>query len=100
MIYHHKLSNQLVTLRNIKPTDELASYLCWLSDHAVNQFLEIRLNLPGNITDLRKYVNMINKSSDSILFGIFSKNGDLTNRYEIKPYTTPSSRPKKRFKAE
>ena len=71
MLCHLKLSSQLVTLRNIEPNDDLASYLDWLSDVEVNQFLEIRFNMPQSITELWGFIDDINNSSDTLLFGVF-----------------------------
>ena len=76
MIYNKKLENQKVTLKNITSSDNLDRYLAWLSDESINQFLELRFNLPSDVAELRQFVNSINDSNDSIFFGIFDTKTD------------------------
>ncbi len=77
MICQETLENKKVTLRNITINDDLSRYLAWLSDESINQYLEVRFNLPCDVSELRQFVNSINKSSDSILFGIFDTKTDI-----------------------
>lgn len=67
----HKLKNDEIELRNITSQDSVSNYFLWLKDREINQYLEVRFNLPKNKIELKSYIDSINKSDDSILFGIF-----------------------------
>jgi len=51
------------------------AYLGWVNDPMVTRFLEVRHNPPLQVESLRDYVSSVNKSENSILFGIFLKGG-------------------------
>lgn len=77
MLSYIDVADEKITLKNINIHDDLSNYLCWLLDEEVNQYLELRFNLPKSEEEIWDYVNSINKSSDTILFGIFDRLTDL-----------------------
>lgn len=59
-------------LRSLEIIDCNENYLNWLNDKEVNKFLETRL-YPQSIKSIQSFVDEINKSEHSYLFGIFYK---------------------------
>lgn len=58
------------------------TYLSWMLDPEVNQYLESR-HLTPTVEDLRSYINEMRDSTHSYLFGIFTAN-DGVHRGNIK----------------
>ena len=58
----HKLKNDEIELRNITSQDSVSNYFLWLKDREINQYLEVRFNLPKNKIELKSYIDSINKS--------------------------------------
>ena len=68
-----KINGANVYIKSITDEDNFDFYLFWLRDPDIIKFLEVRLSLPHNKDDLKRYVEKQNKSNDSLLFGIFKK---------------------------
>jgi ribosomal-protein-alanine N-acetyltransferase len=62
-----------LVLRGLGESDATTSYLSWLNDPTILQFLEIRFKAVATINDLRDFITSVNESSDEMLFGIFLK---------------------------
>jgi len=63
-------SEQLV-LRTLHATDASPAYLDWLSDPAINAYLEVRFNPPRSVSELATYIADTNASPHTLLLGIF-----------------------------
>lgn len=55
------------------------NYLNWLNDTEVNQFLEIRHNIPQSAADLESFVQQALHDQFNYLYGIFYKNLHVGN---------------------
>lgn len=62
-------------LRTLSVDEASSRYLSWLSDLDVSRYLEIRFSAPSSIEDLRRFVAATNESDDSLLLGMFLKEG-------------------------
>jgi RimJ/RimL family protein N-acetyltransferase len=51
--------------------DASEQYLSWMQDHSIIQYLESRFTVPDCTKDLADFIDNINNSADSLLFGIF-----------------------------
>lgn len=75
-------------LRSLNECDGRGPYLTWMNDIAVTEFLEARFRSYCE-ADLRKFIIDINRKSDTIFLGIFTRD---TNRHigniklEISPH--------------
>lgn len=81
-----KLDIQLTTgksifLRTLGADDASATYLAWLSDPEVSQFLEVRFSPPQTVKHLQQFIEQTNASKDSLMLGIFlhSENRHIGN---------------------
>ena len=72
MIIEEDLTDGVVRLRNLDPKAIGEEYLSWLFDSSINQYLEIRHNLPKSVSELQQYVQSVNDSDNTLMFGIFS----------------------------
>ena len=73
MITSLKIQDEAIELKNLHKDDKLIEYLSWMQDELVTQYLEVRFQKPKTTLSLKKFVEMINESNNSILFGIFLK---------------------------
>jgi len=71
MWFDGKLSSSSLILRCLDASDASNRYLTWLHDRQVNRYLEIRHAPPDSIENLRKFIEDIKSSVDSIIFGIY-----------------------------
>jgi len=71
MLKKDDLDDGAIYLRCLVPEEIGQTYLQWIRDKDINQFLEVRHNLPSTVSELQQFVASINDSSDSIMFGIF-----------------------------
>lgn len=71
-----------LTLRCLEETHASDSYLSWMQDPEVNQYLESR-HSTHTVGDLRAYINEMRASTHSYLFGIFTADDGL-HRGNIK----------------
>ena len=80
MITSLKIQDEAIELKNLHKDDKLIEYLSWMQDELVTQYLEVRFQTK-NYFKSEKFVEMINESNNSILFGIFLKktNSHISN---------------------
>ncbi|MFA6761013.1 MAG: GNAT family protein [Sulfuricurvum sp.] len=71
MVYGDIVCDRLI-LKSLRESDCNENYLSWLNDTEVNRFLETRWYLQ-TIKSIKVFVNDINQSDHSYLFGIFYK---------------------------
>jgi len=69
----HFTSERLI-FRSLQPSDVNQTYLEWLMDRDVNQFLETRFNVP-DLQACIAYVLKSNSDNNECLVGIFNHNG-------------------------
>lgn len=62
-------------LRSLNPRDATETYLRWLHDPEVVAFLEIRFRPPQSVDQLRAYIEACRSDPETLLAGIFKKNG-------------------------
>jgi RimJ/RimL family protein N-acetyltransferase len=67
-----KYENKRIFIRQLLPEDVGDSYLAWMNDPEVTQFLESRWKVYQS-DDLKSFVNSIRASENDFLFGIFLK---------------------------
>ena len=60
-----------IVLRTMCPAEASPAYLGWLSDPAINAYLEVRFNPPDSVSELETYIADTNASFDTLLLGIF-----------------------------
>ena len=73
MIESTILTSQNLELKNLTKKCNLEAYLSWLNDSEITDYLEVRFNIPKNIIELEDFIQSVNESNNSILFGIFYK---------------------------
>ena len=85
MLYFENILCDKIILRNLEIIDCNENYLNWLNDEEVNKFLETRW-YPQSIKSIQSFVDEINKSEHSYLFGVFYKedNNSLIHIGNIK----------------
>lgn len=69
-----RIEGRNVFLRRLTPSDAGPHYLGWLEDHEVVEYLECR-GRRYTIETLVEYIGSFEKSTDSLLMGIFAQNG-------------------------
>lgn len=80
-------------LRNLQLADIGEAYLSWLRDPEVLRYLEIRFSGKQNLDDLVTFVNGVNASADTIMFGIFRKDdGRHIGNVKLGPIIKPHAR--------
>lgn len=85
MIYDKKIQGDLVMLQSISKCNCNEVYLAWLNDISVNRYLETRWE-EQSIEKIISFVEDINNSSHSWLFGIFErKTGKHIGNIKIGP---------------
>lgn len=62
-------------LRCLEQDDASANYLAWLRDPDVTRYLEVRF-AEHSIESLRRYIVTVNDSDDTLLLGIFLREGE------------------------
>jgi ribosomal-protein-alanine N-acetyltransferase len=77
MILDEYLTDNIVRLETLDPETISPNYLQWLSDPLVNQYLEIRHNVPESVSALREFVRSVNASDNTLMLGIFSIRDNL-----------------------
>lgn len=76
MKFELTLEGKGVYLRRLELVDASSSYLGWLQDSQVNSFLEVRFNPPESLNDLEAFIRNSNDDPDTLLLGIFLRDGD------------------------
>jgi len=69
-----KIIGDRIFLRPLVPDDVTQTYLNWLQDKKITQFLEPKKER-YNLASLKKYIKAKDESMDDFLFGIFIKEG-------------------------
>ncbi len=77
MMIDGQIETTRLLLRNLADKDVTERYLSWLHDPEVLRYLEIRFSKTGDLRDLSAFVNSVNLSTDTIMFGIFRKDTSL-----------------------
>ena len=80
MLYCEDLLWQGGVLKNLKITNCNKAYVDWLNDSEVNKFLETRWYIQ-TIEGVKDYVDKVNRSNHSYLFGIFYKTNYSSNAH-------------------
>ena len=78
MIYDQTLKGEKVYLRTIELSDCTETYLNWLNDKEVNQYLETRWT-EQTIEKIKDFVQSIRESSHSYLFAVIFENKHVGN---------------------
>ena len=73
MITDGPIETARLLLRNLTEADASQRYLSWLNDPEVLRYLEIRFSKVGDLKELGSFVNAVNKSTDTLMLGIFRK---------------------------
>ena len=83
MVISKSLETPRLILRTMNAADASDRYLSWMRDPIVNQYLENRFSVPEGVQDLITFIEHINATPDSILFGIYLRE-DLCHIGNIK----------------
>jgi len=75
MILATSIETPRLLLRTLEPTDVGPRYLSWLSDPEIRRYLEVRFSPVQSTGELISFVNSVNAGTDSLLLGIFLKEG-------------------------
>lgn len=75
MILSSSIETPRFLLRTLKLSDVGSRYLSWLSDPEINRYLEIRFTPVKSTGELISFVQSVNAGADSLLLGIFLKEG-------------------------
>jgi len=66
-----------IVLRTLQTKDVTPSYLSWLSDKAINTYLEVRFSQMLTDSDLVQFIEDANANLDMVLLGIFLREGNF-----------------------
>ncbi len=77
MKHFSKIETNRLTLTKLSPDQAGDSYVKWLQDPEVTQFLELRRLKPQNLTDIRSYINKVNADETAMLLGIFDSSNQI-----------------------
>jgi ribosomal-protein-alanine N-acetyltransferase len=83
MLLDSTVTSNLI-LRNISPDEVTENYVSWLNNPSINRFLEVRNSLVTLRTQ-KNFVEEVNSSKDSCLFGIFTLDNTLIGTTKIGP---------------
>jgi len=92
MLTDQLLTDDTISLRCMQRADVRAHYLGWLHDPEVNQYLEVRHALPSSVDDLWQFVDGVNRSTDSLMLGIFGPDGRHIGNIKVGPVNTTHRR--------
>jgi len=93
MIVQRPLETERLSLRNLGAPNVGPAYLSWLRDPEINQFLEVRFTGVKDVGELVNFVESVNGSPHSILFGIFRKDsGAHIGNIKLGPIVREHSR--------
>jgi RimJ/RimL family protein N-acetyltransferase len=76
-----------LTLRNFTPDQVSEEYVSWLSNPEINRFLEVR-HETVTLKSQRVFIEDINNSVDSSIFGIFLEHKLLIGTIKVGPINT------------
>jgi ribosomal-protein-alanine N-acetyltransferase len=83
MLFPNITSENLV-LKNVFSHDVSMAYIGWLSNPIVNQFLEVR-HQTVTLDSQKKFVDEINSSTDSYIFGIHLNDNLMVGTIKVGP---------------
>lgn len=92
MLTKRVLDDGVIRLRCLSKEDIGDKYLGWMHDPDVNRYLEIRHNPPANVSDLVRFVESVNVSTDNFLFGIFLQDGTHIGNIKLGPINETNQR--------
>ncbi len=72
-----KILGQTFYLRSLCVSDSSPTYLSWLNNSEINQFLEVRFKPPQTLIDLKTFIINCSESKDTLLLGIFLRDTDV-----------------------
>ncbi|MCH2132773.1 MAG: GNAT family N-acetyltransferase [Phycisphaerales bacterium] len=84
MIIEQPIRTPRLELRSLAPGDANETYLAWLHDPEVNQYLEIRHDPPG-LESLSSFIKQMNESKQELLLGICVKDGSHVGNIKLGP---------------
>ena len=73
MITDGPIETARLLLRNLTEADATLGYLSWLNDPEVLRYLEVRFSKLVDLNELRTFVQTVNASTDTVMFGIFRR---------------------------
>ena len=73
MITDGPIETARLLLRNLTEADVTERYLSWLNDPEVLRYLEVRFSKLVDLNELRTFVQTVNASTDTVMFGIFRR---------------------------
>jgi RimJ/RimL family protein N-acetyltransferase len=76
MILNQPIETPRLYLRSLRSSDIGDSYLSWMKDPEIVRFLEVRFTGVKDLAELQTFVDSMNTSSNTYLFGIFRKSDD------------------------
>lgn len=83
-MFFPKINISNLTLKNIFPDQVSEEYVSWLTNPEINRFLEVR-HQEVSLSSQRQFIEDVNSSSDSSLFGIFLEHSLLVGTIKIGP---------------
>ncbi len=77
--------SESIILKSLNSENVSKNYLNWLINPNINQFLEIRHFPPQTLVQLFSYLDEINNDEETLLLGIFLRNGRHIGNIKIGP---------------
>jgi len=75
MMISAPILTERLMLRSLTKSDVTPQYLHWLLDEEITRYLEVRFSPEQTLETLDRFVVSTNDSSDTLLLGIFTKDG-------------------------
>lgn len=93
MILAKALETSRLTLRTLHESDATETYLSWLRNPEISQYLESRFSDVKNVQELEAYIKSVNESPINLMLGIFKKNDGIhIGNIKLGPIVVPHSR--------
>ena len=84
---HPTILTSNLTLKSIFPTDVTEEYLSWLKDPRINRYMEFR-HTAVNLQKQKHFIEEINASQDSCIFGIFLDRALFVGTIKVGPISS------------
>lgn len=84
---HETIVHNNLTLKNIFPADVTEKYLSWLKDPRINRYMEFR-HTEVNLLKQKHFIEEINASQDSCIFGIFLDHALFVGTIKVGPISS------------
>jgi len=84
---HETIVHNNLTLKNIFPSDVTEEYLSWLKDPRINRYMEFR-HTAVNLQKQKHFIEEINVSQDSCIFGIFLDHALFVGTIKVGPISS------------